>query len=480
MLPDSFEDGLVCHGLLTSEDDSSLESVPGLDTVEARLNVQAKRAAIHQDVCCSTHQTFALTHGLFIKCRAACARVVKKNLFRPPADAFAEAGRFVKLLYHLTRPEDRILLIGAFCEGECPMLAPLTPMEIFLLSEESLCKSLNLSPALQREFNSVPFVVVKNTLSLQQPTADCSVPRIRMDFPRDFVAKVSAYMDSVNRPVATRAAAICTDSQLTVGFEDIMSRLSSLPREECPECGSHRSLYCGPCGGARLPAAHLVLPPRVSLPYFELVLVLHPAESLRHCTGIHAAVMGQRERVTVINWPRSRDREKGETGSGVWDAFLDNFDHLTDVMLFPDEKSALTVTEYVSVGNSWLGKRVVVLEASWNNSKAMFRQIQEGFVRRGQSPLKAIMLQNLTGTYWKFHHEGKSAVSTIEAIVHLLGEVACATDGAFDVEQFPTLLWLFEYDRHRLLSRLKDGQGKVPRTVEVRGTGIGSWKSYIS
>jgi DTW domain-containing protein YfiP len=190
--------------------------------------------------------------------------------------------------------------------------------------------------------------------------------------------------------------------------------------------------------------------------------------------------MGQRERVTVINWPRSRDCENGEVGSRVWDAFLDNFDDLTDVMLFPDAKSALTVAEYVTVGNSWLGKRVVVLEASWNNSKAMFRKIQDGFVRRGQSPLKTIMLQNLVGTYWKFHHEGSSAVSTIEAIVHLLGEVACATDGAFDVEQFSTLLWLFEYDRQRLLSRLNDGQGKVPRTVEVRGTGIGSWKSYIS
>jgi hypothetical protein len=37
---------------------------------------------------------------------------------------------------------------------------------------------------------------------------------------------------------------------------------------------------------------------------------------------------------------------------------------------------------------------------------------------------------------------------------------------------------MFEYDRLRLLQRVERG-GKVPRAVEVKGTGKGSWAPYL-
>ena len=148
----------------------------------------------------------------------------------------------------------------------------------------------------------------------------------------------------------------------------------------------------------------------------------------------------------------------------------------------------------------------MVLEASWNNSKAMFKQIQEGLLARGSPPLRTVALQGLKGTYWKFHNEGSSAVSTIEAVVHFLRELqgvslslsqsqrggaggptapepepeSMPSYGKTNKSDFSSLLWPFEYDRARLFRRIESGVGKVPRTVAVEGTGIGSWRPYLA
>ena len=162
---------------------------------------------------------------------------------------------------------------------------------------------------------------------------------------------------------------------------------------------------------------------------------------------------------------------------------MDALDPETDVLLFPDA-SALSVSDWVSSDAARIGQqrraRVVVIEASWNNSKAMYRQLQQGMQRRYGQPMRTVALHGLVGTYWKFHYEGSSAVSTIEAIVHCCRESQAVRVGGSvaDRREFDSLLWMFEYDRLRLLQRVERG-GKVPRAVEVKGTGKGSWAPYL-
>jgi hypothetical protein len=87
---------------------------------------------------------------------------------------------------------------------------------------------------------------------------------------------------------------------------------------------------------------------------------------------------------------------------------------------------------------------------------------------RGLSRLKAVELRDITGEYWKFHEEGHSAVSTIEAIAHT------ARAAGLDDVDYETLLLLFRLQKHRVLSRVQSG-GKAPKAVTVCGEGLSSW-----
>ena len=84
-------------------------------------------------------------------------------------------------------------------------------------------------------------------------------------------------------------------------------------------------------------------------------------------------------------------------------------------------------------------------------------------------PLPCVILKDLTGEYWRFHHEGHSAVSTIEAIAHT------ALAAGLSSPQFDDLLLLFRLQKWRVMCSVRGG-GKVPKAVEVCGTGLGSWK----
>jgi len=423
---------------------------------------------------------------------------VKKCLLRPPADESIAAGRFIKLLYHFLSSENRVALLSSLIDEPLEIAQPndlsipksLTTIELYRLSEELLCKGMNLSPKLQREYYSLRLCIRR----------EFQTGKLKLMFPSDFLGRVSEYMKSVKRPVVSIAdggenlrqdpeekdfSLLSSGGGTKIpGLTEVLPRLSALPRELCPECNSFRSIYCGPCLGLRMPSAELELPARINLP-FDIILILHPAESLRHCTGIHAAVMGQREHVTVLNWPRTRDRCANEESAESWVRLLDTLNHETDVLLFPDPYaiSVASWTDEIGTENLTERRRVVVLEASWNNSKAMFRQLQDGLVARGRPPLRAVKLQDIVGTYWKFHYEGNAAVSTIEAIVHLLLETSSANSLSEDIsesdrKQYLNLLWLFECQRLRLINRVEAG-GKVPRAIEVKGTGIGSWKPFL-
>jgi len=142
-----------------------------------------------------------------------------------------------------------------------------------------------------------------------------------------------------------------------------------------------------------------------------------------------------------------------------------------------------------------------------------------------------ILVDNVIGQYWKFQSEGHNAVSTIEAIVYaaisvshylrlyrnhkqqqyqyqqqqqLLGEqlsgeqlsgqhhlphhppddhnfslistVFTDDDDSYEQQYYSPLLILFYLQKYRVLSRINSG-GKIPRSIQCHGDGLGSWKS---
>jgi hypothetical protein len=167
----------------------------------------------------------------------------------------------------------------------------------------------------------------------------------------------------------------------------------------------------------------------------------------------------------------------------MWGPLVLALDPLKDVILFPSEDAivssdfdwfpASTSTESVSEGGSEeqavTGRyRLVVLEATWNHAKAMIRSIATYRSMHGLPPIRCVKLENVVGKYWRFHHEGHSALSTIEAIVHT------AKSAGMGDEDCETLLTLFYIQRGRVLLNI-DELLKAPRAVAVHGTGDGSW-----
>jgi hypothetical protein len=79
-----------------------------------------------------------------------------------------------------------------------------------------------------------------------------------------------------------------------------------------------------------------------------------------------------------------------------------------------------------------------------------------------------VILEDITGEYWRFHEFGHSAVSTIEAIAH-----TARAAGTLE-ENIESLLVLFQLQKHRVLRKVEDG-GKAPKAMVVSGEGLGSW-----
>jgi hypothetical protein len=112
--------------------------------------------------------------------------------------------------------------------------------------------------------------------------------------------------------------------------------------------------------------------------------------------------------------------------------------------------------------------RLVVLEANWANGKTIFNQLTAFRELRGLPPLPTVVLTDLKGEYWRFHEEGLSSVSTIEAIAHT------ARAAGLPPAEADALLQLFRLQKLRVLGRVQQG-GKAPKAVSVSGEGLGSW-----
>jgi hypothetical protein len=220
--------------------------------------------------------------------------------------------------------------------------------------------------------------------------------------------------------------------------------------------------------------------------------------------------------VECLRWPK----EDHEEDHPAWDDIVRSFDSKRDVLLYPydDAISAehfpwWTSSEGEKGGGEEdsphpsssssppppLKKRLIVLEGPWEGAKTMANRITTIRERLSLPPLPSVTLpSNITSHYWRLQHMGSGAVSTIEAIAHVISLLEknetkeCQEQKRSRLENQPeseigigttadTLLLLFNLQRHRMLSNVKQG-GKVPMAIAASNNReySNSWSQLIA
>lgn len=190
---------------------------------------------------------YALTLGLLMRLSTAVRRIVKRSLCSAPAgDDYSQ--RFLRLIEHYCTTEEVQSCLASWDLAQ------------LVHSANTLSKkSSALSMPLLEKFDAHP---------LLPPS-----PTGRISFNPTFLAEVAEYHKSLSRPDDVFSTKASSELELVM-----LERLAALAREEC-SCGGRKQVYCGSCGGLRMPSAEGVLPPRVDLP-FDVLLLVHWQESL--------------------------------------------------------------------------------------------------------------------------------------------------------------------------------------------------------
>lgn len=395
---------------------------------------------------------FPLVCGVLIRLRSALFRVYKRSECRIHRDLDLQPQQMYGLV--------RIVV------HEREALSGWSPESLWAIAEELTTKSLNLSLPLNKELQAHPIY----------PLVDG-----KMAFHADFLLRVRDYHHSLQRPEGT----FSVDTEKAAELD----ALCDIPRTRCPRCGGRRQLYCGPCGGLRMPSAAALLPDPVPLP-FDILLVVHWNESLMKCTGIHAGALAAGG-VQHRQWrkapapvpatdtiPHADTIPKSDTAphdnvdgaeEGIWTDIVDGLNADRDVLLFPYD-DALPAEHFPwGADEQTRRRRLVVLEGSWGYAKAMAQLIPARRRQQGMAAVPSVRLSDIVGQYWRFHSEGHSAVSTIEAIAHTAVAAGCAVEAA------DALLGLFRVQRHRVMRSTAAG-AKLPRAMDVTGVGLGCWR----
>ena len=254
-----------------------------------------------------------------------------------------------------------MFLMETFCneEGQ-PILKHWSATQLFKASWELSRKILYLSPKLSEALKFHPLY----------PPRPETVAGVLLVFDRDYVKEVAKYHKIVRRPEGTfaydkpsvaellspqknvgligiknphmkedgevrcdRNSCLSTACSLNAEDSAAISALIAMPREVCPKCTGRRQLYCGDCCGLRMPIADILLPPRIDIP-FEVLLLVHWAEALHRCTGVHCAALCQEGLVRCVPWTRPSDSAVlGET----WGSIVASLDPDRDLLLFPSD-----------------------------------------------------------------------------------------------------------------------------------------------
>lgn len=178
--------------------------------------------------------------GMLNKLRSGLKRLIKRQhiyLNTPP--------------YHYTESSALFLLWEALSKESAIDLGWGDQEMLHQAAEVVALKYLTIWTGLYKNMNMHPLL----------PPAEGGVLR----FYQCLVDAVLAYQASIERPEGT--------------FEDNESKALAAtaleyPRETCSACKRRRQIYCGSCGGLRMPEASVLLPPRFGLP-FDILLLVH-------------------------------------------------------------------------------------------------------------------------------------------------------------------------------------------------------------
>jgi len=272
-----------------------------------------------------------------------------------------------------------------------------------------------------------------------------------------FLRRVHLSLLSVARP---EGAFRVDDIEMSDSSDHLLSQLKqNATREKCENCGSNCYLYCGACGGRRTPLADKLLPPRIDLQVFDVLIVLHWQERITSSTGITAAVMALEGQVKVAYWPKTaRDRTQllaaypTDQTQREMEKVLQEIDCDTDFLLFPGPGSTDATqvdwnlnyrttpfhleihtenSKTMAANNANSAnlpptpprkRRLIVIESNWQSGKTVYNGLIAGLQAvhgvEKAAKLRCLSLSNVVGKFWKFQAVGHSAVSTIEAIHH--------------------------------------------------------------
>eukprot|EP01031_Cornospumella_fuschlensis_P041575 gene41575-50736_t len=355
------------------------------------------------------YQALPLNCGLLIKMRSSLLRAYKRSECRFHKVETLQPEQFYSLVKRVVR-----------CADQEQLATHWTVENLWDTARELTIKSLNLNLPLTKDMLIHP-------LYPRHPLSN------RLVFHGDFLARTKIYHAQVARPEGT----------FTMPQDPLVEQLLQLERQDCARCGGRRALYCGPCGLPLAVASPLL--PRVLLP-FDVLLLLHPAESLVKCTGVHAQVLCDKAggQVEVVRWGAERgcnnnqgenthdkndeNKEDGGDASAARDEkdedeaaleqLLCGLDPQRDVVLFPypDAQDAqaffqrprtspsrtpsTTTGEEEGLADRW---RLVLLEGSWSYGRKMADKLRR--VRRARSlpDVPSVVLRGVVGEYWRFH-----------------------------------------------------------------------------
>ena len=206
--------------------------------------------------------TYPLTWGLMVRLRTANARCEKTTRIYVPKD---EKGQ-IMLSWNQT-------LNSLSVENRQFLTSNWTPESLNHDLTEISQKRCNISLELGNKLDHMPALPRDPENGLLQ-------------FDLAFLTELASYLTSVARPGAGANNAETFEKEIK---DSLLVDLSAMKREKCIGCNGNRYMYCGTCGGVRMPEADAILPPRINLEDFDVLVLLHWQEHADRCTSMQAA-----------------------------------------------------------------------------------------------------------------------------------------------------------------------------------------------
>ena len=221
-----------------------------------------------------THQ-HTNTHSLVVRLRTANARCEKMTRIFPPKDEKDRIQRSWNQTLNLLSDENRNFLQSNW-----------TPETLNTDVSEISQKRCNLSLKLGNKLDQLP-ALPRNPENGQLP------------FGLEFLSELGAYLKSVARPESGSNNPENFEKEIK---DSLLVDLSAMKRERCPSCNANRYMYCGTCTGIRMPEADAILPPRINLEDFDVLVLMHWQEHADRCTSMHAAASTGAGQVSEKEW----------------------------------------------------------------------------------------------------------------------------------------------------------------------------------